>query len=194
MSPFVRSPCLVLGCVVSFAALAAPRRAEATTPPPAVEAALGPSAATSTWAGDRSLSTSYLLGVRFADLIAIDALTRLGYANVDDRVLTYLSLGATVYGRLGPVRPYLRLAAVHQHEEPRAAISDDPGGALFGVGNGIRHRGGGLASVGANWVFTKGKSSEAFAGLDFNSTYFPDSRGPHVYMGGGLWFGASLNL
>ena len=61
---------------------------------------------------------------------------------IDDRVLTYLSLGSTLYGHIGIARPYVRLALVHQHEEPTSAYRDDPFGAMFGVGDGIRHRGG----------------------------------------------------
>lgn len=159
--------------------------------------ASGPQVQGSSWRGDASLAQSLKLGVRFKEVIAIDALTRLGYAMVDERMLTYLSLGATVYpvklagGRL---RPFGRLSLVHQHEEPTSALRHDPLGALFGVGDGIRHRGGFGGSLGTDIVLAKGKSTELLVGADVNGTWFPDPRGPAVYYGGGLWAGLDYSL
>lgn len=157
--------------------------------------ASGPAASASSWRGDGSISQSLRLGVRFHDLFAIDAVGRLGYGNVDERVLTYVSLGATLYGRLGPsVRPYARLALVHQHEEPTSAVRNDPFGAVFGVGDGIRHRGGFGASLGADFVVARSGKAELVLGADANGAWFTDPRGPSLYLGGGLWAGVNYSL
>jgi hypothetical protein len=160
-----------------------------------VQVASGPVANASSWRGDGSVSQSLKLGLRFKEFISIDALTRLGYATVDDRVLTYLSLGSTIYARIGHVaRPYVRLALVHQHEEPTSAWRNDVFGALFGVGDGIRHRGGFGSSLGCDFIVHRGPRTELVLGLDANGTWFPDPRGPNVYYGGGLWAGLNYGL
>ncbi|MBX3201722.1 MAG: hypothetical protein KF850_17050 [Labilithrix sp.] len=161
-----------------------------------VQVASGPVVQGSSWRGDAALAQSLKLGVRFKEIVAIDALTRLGYATVDQRVLTYLSLGASLYGKLagGRLRPFGRLALVHQHEEPMSAYRHDPFGALFGVGDGIRHRGGFAGSLGTDLVIARGASSAFLLGVDVNSTWFPDPRGPAVYFGGGLWAGLDYSL
>lgn len=155
----------------------------------------GPGAQTSTWRGDGALSTALRLGYRIKGVFAIDALTRLGYATVDSRMITYVSLGGTVYGNLrGVARPYLRLALVHQHEEPVSAVRDDPFGAVFGVGNGIRHRGGFGSSVGVDFPVSKHKDLEWVLGADLSGALFPDPRGPVAYAGGALWAGLNYSL
>ena len=180
--------------LVPLLASVAPSEAAAKPVAVDVEGALGPGASASTWRGDAAVQTSLFLGLRFGDLISIDALTRLGYATVDDRMLTYLSFGVTMFGRVWKLRPYARLALVHQHEEPRSAIKDDPGGAVLGVGNGIRHRGGFGGSLGLQIPIAQVRSTELFTGGDVTSTYFPDSRGPAFYWGAGLWLGANFRL
>lgn len=161
-----------------------------------IQVASGPQVQGSSWRGDASLNQSLKLGLRFEGVVAIDALTRLGYAMVDERVLTYLSLGASVYGKLaaGRLRPFVRLALVHQHEEPTSALRHDPVGALFGVGDGIRHRGGFGSSLGMDFVVARGRATEFLLGADANGTWFPDPRGPAIYYGGGLWAGLTYSL
>lgn len=168
--------------------------AERTASASEVQVATGAVAQGSSWSGDASVGTSLKIGMRFADLVAIDALARLGYATVDTRMLTYLSLGSTIYGRLGRVRPYGRLSIVHQHEEPVSALRNDPFGAVFGVGDGIRHRGGFGSSLGVDVVVAKGQSVKWLVGADLNGTWFPDPRGPSLYYGGGLWAGLDYAL
>jgi hypothetical protein len=155
----------------------------------------GGGAVASSWRGDVAAYAPLQLGYRYKRVVSLDALVRVGYATVDQRMLTYLSIGPTLWGRLGPTQPYLRLALVHQHEESRAAIADDPGGAALGVGNGIRHRGGFAASVGLDLPFQKvRKLGEWFVGVDASATYFPDDRGPAIYAGGTVWLGFALDL
>lgn len=184
-----------MGKVLLFsAALSALLFASASAGATEVQVASGPAANGSSWRGDGALMQSLKLGLRFRDVIAVDALTRLGYGTVDDRVLTYLSLGATAYARLGRTRPYARLAFVHQHEEPTSAVRNEPFGAVFGVGDGIRHRGGFGSSVGVDVVVARGKKTNLLLGVDANGTWFPDPRGPSLYYGGGLWAGLDYAL
>lgn len=162
-----------------------------------LQAATGPNVQGSSWRGDAIVGSALKLGVRFREFFAIDALTRLGYATVDQRMVTYLSLGATAYLRLwdGKIRPFARLALVHQHEEPLSAVREDAFGALFGVGDGIRHRGGFGGSLGSDFMIAKsGKFTEFLVGADLNTSYFPDPRGPQLYFGGGLWAGLVYSL
>ena len=158
------------------------------------QVATGPGAYASSWHGDAQVGQALKLGFRFADLVSVDALTRLGYATVDDRVITYLSLGTTIYGRIKRVRPWARLALVHQHEESTSAVRDDPFGALFGVGNGIRHRGGLGSAVGFDVSVYTDKKAEFVLGADVSGVWFPDPRGPNLYGGGSLWAGLNYSL
>ncbi len=159
-----------------------------------VQLAAGPGVYGSSWKGDTQIGENLKLGYRFGDFVSIDSIIRLGYASVDDRVVTYLSLGGTIYGRLGPVRPYARLAVVHQHEESASAVRDDAFGALFGVGDGIRHRGGFGSSLGFDVPVTRKKDLELVLGVDATGSYFPDPRGPQLYYGGALWAGLDFGL
>jgi hypothetical protein len=166
-------------------------------PPPAHEivVASGGGMLASTWRGDVAAYAPLWLGYRYKRLVSLDALTRLGYATVDQRVLTYLSLGGTIWAHLGKVQPYFRLALVHQHEESRAAIDADPHGALFGVGNGIRHRGGYAASTGFLVPLQRARRlGHWYVGLETWATYFPDNRGPAIYAGGSGWLGFAFRL
>jgi hypothetical protein len=160
-----------------------------------VQLAGGPGAYASSWRGDGTFGQALKVGYRFADLVAIDSIGRLGYGTVDERVITYLSVGGTLYGRLGPVRPYVRLAFVHQHEEPSPGVRADPYGTVFGVGDGIRHRAGFGSSLGVDYPIQKTKSGvEVTVGIDTSGVWFPDPRGPKLYAGGALWLGLNLGL
>lgn len=159
-----------------------------------IQLATGPGAYASTWRTDGSVGQGLRIGYRFADIVAIDTVSRLGYGTVDKRFITYLSLGGTLYGRIGKLRPYLRLAFVHQHEEPLPAFREDAFGAIFGVGDGIRHRGGFGSSLGLDIPLHKGKSTELVFGADTSGSWFPDPRGPKAYIGGSLWLGLNFGI
>ena len=176
--------------LLALAALSMPGSASAGE----IQVAAGPGVYGSSWRGDATGGSALRLGYRFADVIAVDYIGRLGYGTVNDRVITYLSLGATVYGRVWKLRPYARLAFVHQHEESTSAVKDDPWGATFGVGDGIRHRGGGGTSLGLDLPLMKTKVVELTLGIDSSAAYFPDPRGPKVYAGGALWLGMNFGI
>lgn len=159
-----------------------------------LQLASGPGVYGSSWRGDSGFGQALRVGYRFGDRIAIDTMGRLGYGSVDDRVITYLSLGGTLYGRIGRLRPYVRLAFVHQHEEPMPGVRDDPFGAAFGVGDGIRHRAGFGSGLGLDLPVYKGKSTEMVVGVETSGVYFPDPRGPALYAGGSLWLGLNFGI
>jgi hypothetical protein len=159
-----------------------------------IQLASGPGVYGSSWRGDSSFGQALRVGYRFGDLVAIDTVGRLGYGSVDDRVITYLSLGGTLYGRIWKMRPYVRLAFVHQHEEPTPGVRDDPFGAVFGVGDGIRHRGGFGSSLGLDYPVLKKNKTEMVLGLDTSGVWFPDPRGPKLYAGGSLWLGLNFDI
>ncbi len=159
-----------------------------------IQVAGGPGAYGSSWRGDGSVGPALRLGYRIKDIVAIDTVGRLSYGTVDERLITYLSLGGTLYGRLGRVRPYVRLAFVHQHEEPMPGVRDDPFGVVFGVGDGIRHRAGFGSSVGLDVPIAATKSAQVVVGVDVSSVWFPDPRGPALYVGGALWLGLNFGL
>jgi len=159
-----------------------------------VQLATSSGAFASSWRGDAGFGQTLRLGYRMADLVSVDASGRLGYATVDERLVTQVSVGGTLYGRIRRVRPYVRLALVHQHEEPMPAVREDAFGALFGVGDGIRHRGGFGGALGFDVPVHEGKSTELVVGLDTNASWFPDPRGPAVYAGGAVWLGVNFGL
>lgn len=163
-------------------------------PRTAIQLGVGPSGSASTWRGDGGAGGAARLGLLLFGVVAPDVLTRLTYSTVDDRMLTYLSLGATGYLPLRVVRPYARLAFVHQHEESRAAIADGPGDAALGVGPGIRHRAGFAGALGAETIVGRqGKGVFTFGG-DVTATHFPDPRGPATYVAGTVWVSLHYGL
>lgn len=148
----------------------------------------------SSWRADGSANGALKLGFRFADIVGVYALGRVGYGTVDERMLTMLQLGGQLWLHAGPVRPYARLGLIHAHEETMASVKAEPFGALFGVGDGIRHRAGGELALGLDWPFHESGSLQWFAGGEAAMTWFPDPRGPNIYGGGSLSLGFNYKL
>ena len=151
-----------------------------------VQLSIGLSGAASDWKSDGTGSGTLRLGYRFIDLVGIYFLGKLGYGAVDDRVLTGLQLGAQVWGRLGILRPYLRLGLLHIHEEPWTAVTNEPAGALLGVGDGIRHRTGLELGGGLDIPFMKRQKWELLISLEGTADWVTYSSGPSWYWGGGF--------
>jgi hypothetical protein len=184
-----RSPAIA-GLVAFFmvsAAAGAARAGEALV-------AIGLGGEGSSWRTDGAGFGSLQLGFRFADIVAPYFSVRLGYGTVDQRLLTLVQLGAQVWAKIGRVRPYARFGLVHQHEESMAAAAMDKFGALFGVGDGIRHRGGFEGGIGADFPFRRYKSWEFKATVEGIVTGFPDPRGPSVYGGALAGLGVHYSL
>lgn len=134
------------------------------------------------------------LGYRFANLVAIDAVTRESYLHVDNRLATFLSVGLSLFGKLGPLRPYVRGYLVHQHEQSVGVTAARPFESLLGVADGIRHRGGFGGSLGLDVTVHKERSIEWFIGGAPDVTAFPDDRGPTLYVTLGVWAGLNYAL
>jgi hypothetical protein len=174
---------------LALAALA-PRDAHAAD----VRLNLSLSGAGSEWRNDGALWGGLGLGARFYDQFGFYALGRLGYGAVDERLLTLLALGGQIWGRIGVTRPYARIAFIHQHEEPIPAVEQNVGGAIFGVGDGIRHRGGAEGALGVDWPFAKRKQWSFFANAEVSFAGFPNSSGPGWYFLGGLGIGVHYSI
>jgi len=170
--------------------VAAPRDAHASD----LRLNLSLSGAGSEWRDDGALWGGLGLGFRFRDIIGLYALGRLGYGAVDQRMLTLLAIGAQIWGRLGPTRPYARLAFIHQHEESLPAVEQNVGGAVFGVGDGIRHRGGAEGALGIDLPIHTKLPWTFFANAELSFAGFPNSSGPGWYMLGTLGLGLHYTL
>lgn len=148
----------------------------------------------SAWRSDVTGFVGLRFGYRFKDIVAPYIMLRAGYANTDERILEMLQIGVQLWLKIDAWRPYARLGLVHQHEEPWAAVKTEPFGALFGVGDGIRHRGGFEGAIGFDRRFAEHKGFEFHWTLEALVTGFPDVKGPKVYAGGlaGLGFNYEL--
>jgi hypothetical protein len=171
----------------------APRLARATD----VElgAALGTSTFASTWRGDFGTGGALRAEARFGHVVAGDFQVAESYASVNKRLDTGLSIGVTGYIPLRTVQPYARLFAIHQHEEGLVSVANTPGGTLFGIGAGIRHRAGGGLTLGAEIPFRRTAEKRVTWAFLASATgiWFPDTTlGPGGYVG--LDFGVALDF
>ena len=148
----------------------------------------------SSWRHDGAGFVGLRMGMRFDDIAGPYIMLRAGYANTDERMLELLEIGGQVWARLGITRPYLRFGLVHQHEEPWSAVRADAFGAVFGVGDGIRHRFGFDGALGIDIPFARYKSFQFHATLEAIVTGFPDPRGPAVYGGAATGLGFNYGL
>jgi len=129
------------------------------------------------------------VGWAFYPWLQVDFISRTSYAQVDERILTYLSLGIEAHHTIGPVRPLLRAGVVHQHEEPIAAVEDQPFQALLGVGDGIRHRAGLDLTAGLEVPLYQLDRGDLYSAVQVGAAWFPDPRGPSWYAAAGLAVG-----
>ncbi|APR77106.1 Hypothetical protein A7982_02453 [Minicystis rosea] len=148
----------------------------------------------SSWRTDGTGFAGLRFGYRFKDIVAPYILLRAGYANTDQRVLELVQIGVQLWAKIGSTRPYARFGLVHQHEEPWSAVKADAFGALLGVGDGIRHRGGFEGALGVDLPFKEHKGFQFHGTIEAVLTGFPDVRGPGIYAGGiaGIGFNYAL--
>jgi len=191
------SPSSTLGCaarhlIVLFALVTGlwPRAAHATDF--FAEGAL--SGGASTWAEDPNIGGTLHLGFEFVDIVSIDVMGRIGYSAVDERLLELLGVGTKLALPIEPFIPHLRVLAIHQHEVPVAAMEEDTFGHVMGVGDGIRHRFGVEAALGASLIFATIKKTKLMAQVEGTVDAFPDERGPVVYGGASLGLGVQVGL
>jgi hypothetical protein len=150
----------------------------------------------SSWQGDFAGGGLLRLGYRFKRVVAIDLVGWEQLAAVNDRLDTGLTFGVTGFIPLKTVRPSLRIFAIHQHEEGVVSVAQTPGGFLFGIGSGIRHRAGGGLTLGAEIPFhhTRNRELEWVVIAELEGIWFPDPLGPTFYWGGNFGVGFNYSL
>ena len=163
------------------------------------EQALGPIESamvggSSSWPGDPAILSELRLGFRFMETGALYVQSGLGYAPVNQRELVQIAFGGQLWLRVWKLKPFVRLAVIHQHEESTASWKNDFGESLLGIGNGIRHRAGAEAALGMDFPFYRSQKVEIDGSIEASSPWYPDDRGPHFYVFGGLGLGVHYAL
>jgi len=152
-------------------------------------------ATTTAWPGDHGGGASLDASWWFRPWIGASFIGKEQYATVDDRYLSYFSVNAAVRHPAGPLRLTGTLGVVHQHEEPRAAVMEQPFQSLFGVGDGIRHRAGGRAGVQLALPVKQLGHGDVFVALDLDLTAFADDdRGPRWMTSAGASVGFTYDF
>ncbi len=156
--------------------------ARADDEPTRLTVAAGAAMSKTTWRGDAGAHSTFELGLEATPWLGFFFLSRLGYGLIDQRMLTYVSAGVRLTMEPVPdIRTYARLSVAHQHEETLHVVAQDPGGALFGIGDGIRHRGGGELGLGVAFDLAESDGFGVFVSVEGNGMFFPDPRGPQLY-------------
>jgi hypothetical protein len=156
---------------------------------------LGLQATTTGWPDDHGGGPTLGASWWFRPWIGATFIAKEHYATVDDRFMSYFSFNAAVRRVLGPVRLTGTLGIVHQHEEPRAAIMEQPFQALFGVGDGIRHRMASRAGFSLGLPFSTHGHGDYYVALDVDGTVFADEdRGPRWMTSAGLSIGFTYDF
>jgi hypothetical protein len=168
-----------------------------TTPAVAgeLDLAVGLQAATTAWPDDRGGGAALDAAWWVRPWIAVSFIGKEQYAQVDDRLLSYLSLNVAGRRALGPLRLTGTVGVVHQHEEPRAALMAQPLASLFGVGDGIRHRMAGRAGASLALPLRRHGHGDYYVALDLDGTRFlDDDKGPRWMASVGLSVGFSYDF
>jgi hypothetical protein len=136
--------------------------------------------------GGPTLSAAYL----FRPWIGASFIGKEHYATVDERYMSYFSVNALFRTKLERFRLSGTVGFVHQHEETRAAIDDQPIASAFGVADGIRHRMASRAGIQLALPIRDRAKGDWYIGLDIDATYFADDdRGPRWMNSAGLSVG-----
>jgi hypothetical protein len=160
-----------------------------------LDVGLGLQATTTDWRDDHGGGAALSAGYWFTPHIAATFVGKEQYATVDDRVLSQFSLNAAARHSLGRLRLTGALGLVHQHEEPRVAIMEQPIASLFGVGDGIRHRMGSRAGFSLGLPFSTHAHGDTYVAFDLDGTLFADAdRGPRWMTSAGLSVGITYDF
>lgn len=156
---------------------------------------VGLAATTTGWPDDHGGGGSVSAGWWFRSWIGASFLGKEHYAHVDDRFMSYFSVNAAVRRVVGPIQVRGTLGVVHQHEESRAAVTEQPLMSLLGVGDGIRHRAGGRAGISLALPVHAHAHGDWFVALDLDATTFAEAtRGPRWMSSAGLSFGFTYDF
>ena len=147
---------------------------------------VGLQATKTSWPSDHGGGATVSAGYWFLPWLGVTGLFKEQYATVDDRFLSYYSANLAGAVPLGRMRLIGTLGVVHQHEEPRAALMEQPVASAFGVGDGIRHRVAGRGGLTLEIPI----HNEFYAALDIDATRFVDSdKGPPWMLSAGASLG-----
>lgn len=156
---------------------------------------LGLQATTTGWPDDNGGGATLDASWWFRPWLGASFVGKEHYASVDDRMMSYFSVNAAARHDVGRFRLTGTLGLVHQHEESRAAIMEQPVQALFGVGDGIRHRMGSRAGFSLGLPFTTHGHGDYYVALDIDGTVFADAdRGPRWMSSAGLSIGFTYDF
>jgi len=168
--------------LVHALALSSPQGDASAAPRGEFQAALSLAAGSSDWSGDPVGYSALKLGLRLFSVITPFAQIRLGYGIVDQRALTFLSLGVEGgYFIKENLFPRAFVAFVHQHEESMAVVAEQPFGAVLGIGSGIRHRAGAQMGLGLDVVVQRSAAYQLTVGPEVTAVYLTYSSGPSWY-------------
>jgi hypothetical protein len=157
----------------------------------AVSSALG----TTDWRTDVTGYGGLAVGLRLFGVVTPFAEGRLGYGSVDQRLLTFLSLGVRAgFYATDRVFPRAHVGFVHQHEESLAAVAEEPFGAVLGIGPGIRHRAGVQFGLGCDFTLLRRSKFTLALGPELVGAYLGYSSGPSLYGFVGANLGAHFAL
>ncbi|MDB4956598.1 MAG: hypothetical protein JWO36_4167 [Myxococcales bacterium] len=156
---------------------------------------LGLQATTTGWPDDHGGGAALAATWLIRPWIGASFIGKEQYAKVDDRFMSYFSFNAVLRHALGPLRLTGSLGLVHQHEEPRAAVMEQPFGSLFGVGDGIRHRMGERAGISLALPVKTHGHGDYYVAFDLDGTMFMDTdKGPHWMTSAGLSVGFTYDF
>ena len=159
---------------------------------------LGLQATTTGWPADHGGGPMLAAAYWFQPWIGAAFVGKEHYATVDDRFMSYYSFNVALRQPIGPFRFVGMLGVVHQHEESTAAIMAQPVEAVFGVGDGIRHRYAARAGASLELPVAEYQRGDMYLALDIDTTVFADhaehARGPRWMMSAGLSIGITIDL
>jgi hypothetical protein len=155
----------------------------------------GLQATTTAWPDDHGGGATLSLGYWFLPWVGATYLGKEQYATVDDRVLSYFSVNAASRFPIGPLRATTTLGIVHQHEEPRAALMEQPGLSVVGTADGIRHRFAGRTGLSLAYPMYAYSRGDMYLSLDLDGTVFTDTnKGPRWNASAGMSFGFTFDF
>jgi hypothetical protein len=156
---------------------------------------LGAQATTTAWPDDHGGGFALDAGWWFKPWLGASFIGKEQYAKVDDRFMSYFSVNVAGRQPLGPLRATATLGLVHQHEEPRAVVMEEPLLSIVGTADGIRHRFAGRAGVQLALPVRDTAHGDMYIALDLDGTRFTDTdKGPAWMANVGLSFGFTYDF
>ena len=151
---------------------------------------LGLQATTTGWPDDAGGGPTIGATWWFRSWIGATFIGKEHYARVDERYMSYFSINGAIRKPLGRFRLGGTFGFVHQHEQGRASIEDQPLQSLFGVADGTRHRMGSRAGLELALPFSERAKGDWYVALSIDATLFAENdRGPGWMSSAGLAVG-----